>query len=1192
MPLNRKLPGVLAVALAASALAAPPAAHAETPPEPAPQGSGHTVTLLTGDRVHYVDGPGDQDVVTVERPTGAQGGVQVQRSGGDTYVLPDEALPLVAAERLDLRLFNVSDLVEMGYDDARVPGLPVITTYEGAAPRSAPAGAEVVRPLPSVGGAALRVGKDPRPFWNAIAGGRTRLAGGLGRIWLDGKARASLKESVPQVGAPQAWAAGFDGTGVKVAVLDTGIDTAHPDLKDQIAETTSFVPGEEVTDVNGHGTHVASTVAGTGAASGGANKGVAPGADLVIGKVLADDGYGQDSWIIAGMEWAAARAKVVSMSLGSDIPDGGDDPMALAVDNLSKRTGALFVIAAGNSYGEGTIGAPGSAASALTVAAVDKSDNRADFSSMGPLYKTYGLKPDLSAPGVAINAAHSSHHTGSSGPYWSLDGTSMATPHVAGAAAILAQRHPDRTGQQLKDTLMSSAKELAYTPYEQGVGRLDVAAAVGAAVTATGSVPAAFFDWPHAADDPKAERKIVYRNDGDADVALDLAVTGSGAVTLSAPKVTVPARGTAEVTLTVDPAGLAPDTRVSGLVTATAGDFVVRTGYGAAKERELYDLTLKLRDRDGEPASGTVVLGDARTGDMYPYAVEGERLLRLPPGNYLAFSLLEVKGERPDARGMAMLVAPETLLDGDTELVLDASEARPVTVTTPKPTEHRQQHLDFVRALPDTPGMRLGYMLPIWYESVYVSPTKKVTQGSFDYLTRWRRGEPALTLDVPGRPELVATVQGGGPLTEGRTRLVTVAAGKGAAQDYAGIDAKGKAVVVTRSAEVPAEERARQAMAAGAALLVVVNDEPGRLYEFYGEGVTIPVVLVPRDGAGGLAGTRAVVEQRPYASYLYDLVDVHRGAIPDRDLDHRPRDLARVRGVYNGGAAGQEGGGFRYNLVDGWGPAIGFREREFFPAERTEWVSTPKGVSWYESHFIGDDGWEMRQTPQTYRAGQRVTHEWFGPVVRPRLGTEYWGPFREPDGGFQFNIPPLSDGTPGHSGGGGDEYGTMSIGFYQGDKLLKKAAGRAMVYWDGLPSEATPYKVTLDVDRDAATWRTSTRTHTEWSFVSAAPDPDGPYRTDVPMMQLDYDVKRLGPLAKITISGTTQEWLPSPSRATKATLSVSHDDGATWRKAALVPSGKGTWTALVRGGTLSLKATAADGKGNTVSQEIIRAIVG
>ncbi|WP_255435887.1 S8 family serine peptidase, partial [Salinispora sp. H7-4] len=228
-------------------------------------------------------------------------------------------------------------------------------------------------------------------------------------------------------------------------------------------------------------------IAGTGAASNGDNTGVAPAADLLIGKVLNDNGYGYDSWIIAGMQWAAeSGADIINMSLGDPSRTDGLDPLTLAVDTLSAQHDTLFVIAAGNNYG-GLIGTPGTAASALTVGAVDKQDQLADFSSVGPLAGTGALKPDLTAPGVAINAARSQHSTGD-GMYQSKDGTSMATPHVAGAAAILTQQHPNWTGQQLKTALTSSTQALSdtYSAYQVGTGRLDIAAAVNTTVRATG----------------------------------------------------------------------------------------------------------------------------------------------------------------------------------------------------------------------------------------------------------------------------------------------------------------------------------------------------------------------------------------------------------------------------------------------------------------------------------------------------------------------------------------------------------------------------------------------------------------------------------------------------------------------------------------------------------------------------------
>lgn len=166
-------------------------------------------------------------------------------------------------------------------------------------------------------------------------------------MWLDGKVRATLSDTTAQIGAPDVWSGGNTGEGVGVAVLDTGVDAGHPDFAGRIAATASFVPDQDVTDRNGHGTHVASTVAGTGAASGGVEKGVAPGASLHIGKVLDNSGSGQDSWVLAGMEWAVRdqHAKIVSMSLG-DSPTDGTDPLSEAVNWLSAETGALFVVAA------------------------------------------------------------------------------------------------------------------------------------------------------------------------------------------------------------------------------------------------------------------------------------------------------------------------------------------------------------------------------------------------------------------------------------------------------------------------------------------------------------------------------------------------------------------------------------------------------------------------------------------------------------------------------------------------------------------------------------------------------------------------------------------------------------------------------------------------------------------------------
>ncbi|WP_433889571.1 S8 family peptidase [Streptomyces sp. CA-111067] len=1199
-----------------------PTAHAA---QATPSATTSTITLVTGDTVHVT-----ADTVTIDRAPGASGLVHVRSYGGDTYVVPDEAQPLLAAGKLDRRLFDVTALVKMGYDDAHSGGLPLIATYTKAARAArslpdAPAGSHTVRSLPSIGGAALKTDKaHSRAFWDTLepgpASGKARTldaATGIDKLWLDAKAEADLKDSVAQINAPQAWAQGYDGTGIKVAVLDTGVDDTHPDLKDAIATEQSFVPDQAVTDGNGHGTHVASTIAGSGAASGGTEKGVAPGAKLLVGKVLSDEGEGQDSWIIAGMEWAKAQgADVVSMSLGSTVPDDGTDPMAQAVNSLSADGGPLFVIAAGNAYTAGSIGAPGSARDALTVAAVDKSDQRADFSSMGPLTGSYGLKPDLSAPGVDITAAMPG------GGYQTMSGTSMATPHIAGAAAVLRQRHPDWSAQQLKDTLMSSAKLLPdQPPFAQGTGRVDVLAAVNSTVEATGSVDTAAYAWPH--DDAKpATRTITYRNSGTATATLDLATdTADPAYTLSAQTVTVPAGGSADVTLTLDPAGVPSGTTFSGQVLATdpaTGDVVAHTGFALEKEQELYNYTVKLVGRDGKPAAGTVVL--AQDGNPYPspLPVDGQTTLRLEPGTYMAYAEIDVPGDTPDSLGLAVLIDPETVLSKDTTVTLDASRARKVSAAIPhKTTRLRQLHVDIARTFADGQLVRDAAPLPLTYDTLYASPTAKVGSGTFSFVTRWRLGDPTVTISGHGH-DLDVTPQPGAALTDGRSHLKAVYAGQGASTDYAGTDARGKAVVVDRSDAVTPAERAAAATAAGARLLIVVNDGRGRLLESYaddqGADTPLTVVSLQHDaGAALIADARGGklkldIGVHKDTSVLYDLLDQHDGTIPNRSLAYTPdprRDLAKVQSTFNGDRA-RAGGGFRYD-IPAWGPGVGFAEQESYPSTRTEYVSKEHGAGfWYEEHSVYSADYsaqllEERGGEDHFTPGHTYRTSWFGGIYRPRLGTGYWGPSRSSYNDIQFNITPWTDGGTGHSGAmPQDEYdGRTTYAAYQGDTLVDQGVGRAGGLWDQ-PAQTLPYRLVIDSARDADLWKTSIRTHTEWNFVSG-PVPADPGQEDVKLLQLDYDVPTdtagdvpAGRRTTIGLASATQEWLDSVTRATTATLSVSYDDGANWQPVALDKDGKGRWTARIttprtHGGFVSLKATASDGRGGAVSQQIIRA---
>ncbi|MEV4385737.1 S8 family serine peptidase [Micromonospora sp. NPDC049580] len=1053
-----------------------------------------TVTLLTGDRVSVTDsgsasvrpGPGrtHQRFVTT-------------RDRGHLTVLPQDALPLVRAGRVDRRLFDVTGLIAAGYDDARRNDLPVLVAADAGARKrvAAPIGLTVTAELPAIGGFAATADKQQATtVWAALtgAGARVGTAGGADRIWLDGRRQVTLDHSVPQIGAPAAYAAGFTGRGVRVAVLDTGIDASHPDLSGRIAEARNFTEAADTDDTVGHGTHVASIIAGSGAASGGKYHGVAPDATLLNGKVCEEQGC-MDSAILAGMQWAAVdqQADVINMSLGgTDTPDV--DPLEAAVESLTAQTGALFVLSAGNDGTDGSVGSPGSAEAALTVGAVDRDDALADFSSRGPRVGDGGLKPDLTAPGVDIVAARAKgaqigEPVGEG--YLALSGTSMAAPHVTGAVALLAQQHTGWAAAQLKATLMASAKpHPEQTAFQQGAGRVDVARAITQRVTST-PVSVSFGQpaWPHDDDTPVA-RQVDWHNDGPAPLTLDLTleVTGpdgqpapAGMFSLGAGQVTVPAGGTAGTTVTVD-TRIGTDGYWTGRIVARSGTAVAVTPVAVNREVESYQLTVRHLDDSGAPAEGFITtlirLDTLDSRDLYD--PDGTVEVRVPKGRYAVASIV-FSGDV----GTAQLVQPELVFDGDTSVTVDARRARPVRTTIPERT-----------AVPDLVDIGANF----------------ITEDGGSY------GFGLLGLDFTG--------------------LATGHLGR---------------------------------VVSGARFFGTVSSQ----------------------------WRKPEVASSPY---LYALSEKFPGRMPAGfDKTYRPRDLATVTHEFRGGYPGMVSERVVFPRLEpdlgGWATVL----PTAVPGHRVEHYNT-NGLRWSSELTFGvptEEGWldtkaVLEAEPKAYRAGRHVRETWNSAPYGPSFPAPRWpgqGVTRLGDE-ILVNLP-LHGDADGHAGRSITDAGRTAL-YRNGvlvDELTEPGYGQFTV-----PPGVADYR--LEVSTKRSFTDLSTEVGAAWTFRSGHV-PGDDYRP-LPVSAIRFtpaldrnNAAAAGRSLVIPVQVQPQPGAPG-SRVTGLRVDVSYDGGRTWRPARVRHGGHG-WTATVRHpaapGHVSLRATARDAAGNTVTERIIQA---
>ena len=1254
---------VAAIAASAS-VAVPSAAVAQSPgATPSAAKRAHTITLVTGDRVVLTDLAGGKHAVTVNGNTTAskRAGVfktfrTVERDG-QVYAYPVELMPYIGT-LLDRELFNLTKLVEQGYADRASTSIPLIVSYRGAAGGATPAGMTRTRQLESIDAVAGKERKSRARSLGqalkrqldadgpAIRRGRTaRYAqtgplAGIKMIHLDQQIKAALADSVPQIGAPHAWAAGFDGTGIDVAVLDTGIDTTHPDLAGKVVAERNFTPEATATDGNGHGTHVSSTVAGGGQASNGLRKGVAPGARLMNGKVLDSTGNGQVSWAIDAMEWASSNgAEVISMSLEAGVSDG-TDPFSQAVNDLSESRGVLFTIAAGN-FGSAaqTITAPGTADKALTVGAVDKSNVLAGFSSRGPRLGDNAIKPDITAPGVNIVAARAAGTA--LGPivddvYTMISGTSMATPHVAGSAAILKQEFPDWTPQQIKAALESTAAPGPYTIYEQGGGRVDVARAFSQKVYATTApVDFGFFRFPQTDVQP-VTKTIGYDNETEAQVTLDLAVevadaagnpAPAGMVTTSAPSVTVPAGGTANIDVTTDVRGGAAGL-YGGYVTARSadGNVVVRTPVGFFKEPESYNLTVRGTERDGRPADGRSGIGidwvdvvDVNDTTRYQQTrafENGTATFRVPVGTYSVMgNVFTYDAPHVFAIEDAVVGDPEVEVTQDTTVDADARKATEVIADTDRPTKPIAWVTGTYRGGAERGSWESLLLASPPISRIFAAPTEQVTKGDFGWRAKPNLFAPELEVSVAQPEDIPLDVRyaSGSPKLDGRDRRQVVYVGIGRPEDYNGRDVRGKAVLISRGTLTFADKVANAA-AHDPAMIIIHNNVPGLLLIGLASDPGIPVLSTSLSQGqllqGLLENGRVVLAARGIpqekSPYVYDVIFSDRGRIQDthrRTVDRS--NTVRTHATYHAGTEGWVGGEAHHAYPPFSGFSSDFARNLITPLDRTEYTGIGDArwqhVGWASMapfEFVFQGG--LQAPIQTYPRAANRSAEWFRQpqwpaVIRNWEVGDNGEPVTRTGNAIQAFVPEFVDSDQRFGFSDGNNTSRFRL-FENGEQIAETTGWRGTYPVSGDPAT---YRAELSVERTAPFWTMSTDSDTAWTFRSAPPA-EG-VTAAVPLLLADYDVGVLDALNRaprgsfpIDVAIHRQQGAPAAA-ITDARLWASFDDGGTWRRVDLTDRGGGNFTATVAHPAaasrkfVSLRLQATDAGGSAITQTIIRA---
>lgn len=1210
------------------------------------------MTLITGDRVRYA-GSGSALKVMATLPAQSHPHTLfiTTRQNGDTFVVPLDAWHGVRIGSIDRNLFDITLLDRDHYDDAHTAMVHVIVTSDSSRPpalRMSPAARATTSALPLVGAQSVRVAKTrTAALWSSLTRPVAHRAHTVTtkpgtRLWLDGLVHATDDVSTPLIGAPQAWKAGYTGRGVRVAVLDTGIDAAHPDLTGKVVSAMNFSDSPSIDDHAGHGTHVASIITGSGAASGGLYRGVAPDVRLLDGKVLDDAGSGDDAAVLAGMNWAIAQhAKIVNMSLGGSVSDG-TDVLSLAVDRLSLSSGTLFVIAAGNEGASGTVESPGAATEALTVASTTTSDSLSTFSSQGPRLGDYGAKPDVAAPGSGIVGARVPGTFPSQAvdaDYVRLSGTSMATPHVAGAAAILAQEHPSWTGQQLKTALMGSARAIpGLGAFQDGAGRVDVAAAVQATVE---PITAAISFGEHTTDADAAvvTRSVRYANDGTSPVQLQLKLdidtaNGSpaapGVFSLANSVVTVPPHGTAEATITLHPAGAAP-AGFDGRLVAIAPGVSIHTPVSAELHQPTHTVEVKISNPLGQLVSSEsafAVLQDVQTGRTFDLPnPDGDMRADIPGGDYRVIGAAAYGDQPVNPETAVEFVRGPITVAGDLTIAVNTGDARPVDVTVDRPGARpgdlAAQFAILSNVTGTTDSSSVGAVSN--FSDITVSAPQAVPGVRYAYLAAWTR--PSYSVDVPGSPpfhadaSIICNIQAG---WQGDITAPVVDIHEDVDPGHLP-DVKGKIVLESpdfvdgqQVGTPPSDDELTT-------LAHALHDRGAQLviaYDYFATTDVIPVLQMfnPNDiaemRAALASGTgEAHVVGRPSSPYVYNLYRTTTDALPDGFTWHvHTADLARVNQTMREPLSAPH---FSDDIVQMTDPQTGVSGgtdvMAVLPLRRVQYY-TP-GVEWGTITGVGNSGDPNMGEPAdeirpltSFRVGQPVNEAW-GTAPFTAALPAFWNtnddgqhmPWVYRDSNkIVASIPTMTSANPNHIlldnslafTGETSDAGTTTL--YRGSRLVD-ASDEPGVGQFVVPQATGTYRLVVDASRGDAGWFLAPHVHAEWTFDTAAGTGSSP--TALPLLSPWFDLPldlsdRASASAPLHGSVTLTRQLGSGDAQIQSVhVGVSFDEGAHWLGVTTTGNANNTYALTfpappAGAGFADLRITAKDASGSGLAETI------